>query len=139
MKQVIDFGNELDKRKLFEILKSRKKVKHIVEIKIAREIRSNLQNKYYWVVMGIIGEHCGYRPEEMHELMKLKFLGFEEKTIKQTGEVLKSIKSTKELQTNEFSNYIENIRLWALQDLDCYVCTPEEFDREQIELTTKYL
>jgi hypothetical protein len=111
MKEVIDFSNEADKRKLFEIIKTRKPLKYIVEFKIAREKRSNIQNAYYWVVLGIIGEYTGYEPEEMHELMKFKFLGFDEKVIKQTGEVLKNIKSTKTLDTLEFSNYIEKIRL----------------------------
>lgn len=139
MKLVVDFGSDTDKKKLWEVLKTRKPVKHVVEVKIAKEKRSNIQNSYYWVVVGIISEYIGYLPDEIHQLLKDKFLGRNQNVIKKTGEVFYVLKSTTALDTSEFSNYIEQIRLWALQDLDCYCPTPDEYREHQIELNTKYL
>lgn len=139
MKLLIDFSNQSDKRKLFEILKSRKLKTYVIEIKEAKEKRTLNQNSYYWVCLGIVGKHCGYTSDEMHELMKFKFLGVQEMSIKHTGEVLKSLKSTSKLNTLEFTAYIENIRNWSLNELDCYLPTPEEYFRQQIELNVQYL
>lgn len=139
MKFLIDFAKDTDKQKLFKILKSRKPKTYVIEIKEPRPKRTNKQNAYYWVCLGIIGQHCGYSSDEMHELMKYKFLGVEEKVVKQTGEMLKSLKSTQNLDSTEFTVYIDKIRLWGLQELDCYCPSPEEYYQNEIELNVKYL
>ena len=139
MKLVIDFSLDSDKRKLFEILKTRKPKKYIVEIKEAKEKRSNLQNNLYWVYMGILSEHTGYTPEEVHIELKEKFLGYYEKANKANGEVKRFIVESKKLDTLEFTKYIESVRLYAMQDLDCYLPLPQEYEMHQIELNVKYL
>ena len=40
--------------------------------------RSGQQSKYYWgVIVEMISQHTGYTPEEVHELLKQRFLGQE--------------------------------------------------------------
>ncbi|MCW3109899.1 MAG: hypothetical protein JWQ09_4405 [Segetibacter sp.] len=139
MKFVIDFSSKEDKNKLYEILKSRKHIKYVVEIKEARESRSLKQNNLYWVYIGILGEHLGYNSKEMHHVTKKHLLGSYEKANKVTSEIETFTPSSKDLDTLEFTQYIENVRLWAMQDFDCYLPTPLEYMQHQIELNTKYL
>lgn len=81
-------------------------VKIIVE-KI-KDIRSNRQNRYYWgVVLYLIGQHTGYLPEDLHEIFKSKFL--KTKRLWRGGEIT-TLRSTAELETDEFTEYIEQVR-----------------------------
>ena len=89
--------------------------------------------------MGILSDYTGYTPEEVHIELKEKFLGYYEKANKSTGEVKRFVVESKNLDTLEFTKYIESVRLYAMQDLDCYLPLPEEYERDQIELCVKYL
>ena len=139
MRFVIDFNQDSDKRKLFEVLKTRKPIKYIIDIKEARQKRSLDQNALYWVYMGILSEYTGYTPEEVHVELKEKFLGYYEKANRVTGEVKRFVAESKTLDTLEFTKYIESVRLYAMQDLDCYLPLPEEYQINEIELCAKYL
>jgi len=87
-----------------------------------RKKRSNNQNDYYWgVVVDILGNELGYTPDEMNEAIKMKFLLIE-------GEVLDTMKSTKDLNTVEFEDLMERIRIWASKDLNIYIPNPNEAD-----------
>ena len=61
--------------------------------------RNTAQNNYYWSMLREFGNHCGYHPEEMHDVCKTKF----------------KIKSTKELDIEEFSNYIDRVIFYAAE------------------------
>ena len=74
-------------------------------------IRSERQNKYYWkCIVKPIGEYTGYHKFEMHELLKERFI----------------IKTTKELDKQEFNEYCEEIRAWAAVDLGLHLQAPNE-------------
>lgn len=88
-----------------------------------RKNRSGEQNAYYWaVVVKMIAEHCGYRtPEEVqgvHEELRRKFLPG-------TGP-MQVRPSTAALSTEEFSDYIEQVRQWAAEELSIYIPDPNE-------------
>ena len=70
--------------------------------------RSLEANRYYWgIVLVVFSEHCGYEPEELHEVLKHRFLSI------QGG-------STANLDRRQFSAYIERvIRLAA--EMGCVV------------------
>lgn len=43
-------------------------------LKIKKPSRSESQLRYYWIVVGLLADHCGYTSEEMHDaLMSLKW------------------------------------------------------------------
>jgi hypothetical protein len=101
-----------------------------VEITIRRwkhtTTRSNSQNKYYWgVVLPTIGNHIGYTSDEMHEALKWKFL---RKPDSQTWEGVATVRSSKELDTLEFEEYLENVRRFAATDLGVTVPLPNEVE-----------
>lgn len=84
--------------------------------------RSLDQNSYYWgVCIAILGDHCGYDPEEMHEALKFKFL-------RKGKEGLETVTSTTDLNTKEFEDYLERIRRWASMELNCFIPQPNEVE-----------
>lgn len=86
--------------------------------------RSNNQNRYYWsVVVGTLSNELGYTVEEMHEVLKYKFLPKKEIDIK--GEHY-TIGTTTKLKTDEFEKYLEEIRRFALIDLGITIPLPNE-------------
>ncbi len=123
---ITDFSNETEKKKLYGILKSVKPVKYLVKLSKYRKQRSMPQNKYYWgVVLEILSDCTGFTPEEMHHVLKAKFNPVQ-KTFKATGETFLMGKSTTELNTEEMEKYLEQIRIFAVQELDCLIPLPNE-------------
>ncbi len=91
--------------------------------------RSNPQNKSYWklCVEPLAAYLEGYTRDEIHELLKYKFLS-EVRYIKdRTGkmEEVRVTKSTRSLTTVGFNQFMESIRVWASQ-LGCWLQEPNE-------------
>ncbi len=94
-----------------------------------RKPRSLPQNSYYWgVVLATFAEHLGYLPDELHRAMAGKFL------VKNPGEKIEVTKSTTELSTVEFNEYIEKIMQLAAED-GCVI--PDPTDAELISYMEK--
>jgi hypothetical protein len=74
-------------------------------------------------VIDIISGATGFTPQEAHDAMRFKFL------TDMQGELPK-VKSTSELTTVEFLDYIALIQQWASEFLDCYIPEPGELDHE---------
>ena len=84
--------------------------------------RSNQQNKYYWgVVISLLCETTGYFDEEMHDALKMMFLRDDTRKIP-------TLRSTANLTTVEFEEYLEKIRIWAVQELNCIIPLPNEVE-----------
>jgi NinB protein len=80
--------------------------------------RSDQQNRYLWgVVYEVIARQCGYTTEQIHDLLRYKFLKVEDG--RTPG--MYTITSTTKLTKDEFSEYIEQIRAWASEFLGCYI------------------
>lgn len=93
--------------------------------------RSNPQNAYLWgVVYPLILQglkDLGYElvtPEQVHELMKFKFLQTE--IANKDGEYIETIRSTTELTTTEFMDYLAEIWTWSKEYLNIYIPEPNE-------------
>lgn len=86
--------------------------------------RSSNQNRYYWgVVIKILCDHFGYFDEEMHEAMKWMFL-------RKTEGAIPTVLSTTRLNTLEFEDYVEKIRVWAMSEHEIKIPLPGEIDLE---------
>lgn len=99
-----------------------------IQITIAKRQykRSDRQNRYYFgVVVDIIGNELGYSPEEIHELLKALFL---KTKIPFKGNEVEIVKSTTALNTQEFEEYLEKIRIWASTELGVVIPLPNEID-----------
>lgn len=91
--------------------------------------RSNQQNRYYWgVLIDLLSEHTGFNREEMHEVLKHKFLRYTVWIPKKDNIKEQSIiaKSTSKLTTKQFEEYQSQIRQWASTDLGLFLPEPNE-------------
>src|SRR4051794_32304271 len=66
-----------------------------VTIELEKHERSNSQNSYYWVYLGVIERETGQNADEVHEWAKRKFLP--PRFIKVNGEEMKIPGSTTDL------------------------------------------
>lgn len=98
-----------------------------VEVAITRlrAARSLEQNRYLWgVVYQTLADYTGYTPEEIHDVCKAKFIPKRVALANGNGEVVGEFVlggSTRKLKKDECTEYIENIRRWAAESLDCYI------------------
>ncbi len=92
--------------------------------------RTNSQNRYYHgVVVKLIAQHTGHDPEQIHELLKLKFAPrwhFPEQVPSGMFVDLSIPLSTTRLDTLEFTEYTEKCRLWANEFLGLQIPLPGE-------------
>ena len=76
-------------------------------------IRSERQNKYYWkCIVQPLCDYTGYHKFEMHSCLKDLFI----------------LSTTKELDKQEFNQFCEEIRAWAITDLGVNLMPPNEFN-----------
>lgn len=90
--------------------------------------RSNQQSKYYWgCVVKILSEELGYTKNQMHDILKFRFLSEPASVKGRTGEVCLNVtRSTQDLDTKEFESLMSEIREWASIDLGIYIQEPNE-------------
>ena len=91
-----------------------------VIIRKPRTKRSDVQNSYYWgVVIELLSKELGYDKDEMHEILKYKFL-------QSNAMGMPYIKSTTKLSTGEFEEYLSKIKQWAAEFLNINIPLPNE-------------
>ena len=121
---VCDFDKEPDKLRLYNVLKGLKG-KSVIQIKKWRKKRSVNQNAYlHGVVYRYVGDEIGLTAAEAHQTMTAHFLSYE-KTLP-NGTVAKFVKSTTDLDTMEFEEYLEQIRTFMLEQFSCLIPLPNE-------------
>ena len=90
-------------------------IKVVIEIREAKDVRTNQQNKLWWIWMNTIGDSIGYSAPEIHEILKYKFLMKEEMI---DGEMHQSLKSTTTLTKKEFNKLTNDVLYWANDTLN---------------------
>lgn len=89
-----------------------------------RRIRSTEQNGYYWAEpIAVLADHTGHTEQEIHDSLKAMFLTEE---VDINGHKFNVVKSTTSLNTVEFEEYMQKIRMWASIDLGVYIRLPNE-------------
>jgi len=98
-----------------------------IEISKLYPTRTLKQNKWYWKVVGIVGEELGYTKDEMHLSFKFAFL----------NNNARQRVSTTELTTVEMSRYFEDICRFASEH-GIYIPDPKDYElREVLKLNNK--
>jgi hypothetical protein len=93
--------------------------------------RSNPQNAYYWGVVvplireGLNGVGYDVSKDETHDLIKYRFAR-RSLVNKDTGEVIETTGSTTEMDTFDFSKFIEKIQIWSVEYLNVVIPSPNE-------------
>lgn len=94
-------------------------------ISMKKPTRSDSQLRYYWVVIGLIADHCGYNSEELHDaIMKLKFGTKKIKVGKDLVEVRKSISNGAKFRKMEMMELLDFV-LEKANELEVVVPTKE--------------
>lgn len=78
-----------------------------MSVKIAPMKRSLDQNALYHALIGIIAKEIGETPDSLHEQVKVRFLGVEEKEV--WGQKLIQPKSTASLNKRDFGELIDKV------------------------------
>jgi len=92
-------------------------------LRVEKSQRSLNQNSYYWgVVLDILSKHTGYEIDELHEILKYKFL--QVATSSEGKEPYQYVKSTTKLNTAEMEEYLDRIKRWAAMELSCVIPDP---------------
>lgn len=90
--------------------------------------RSMSQNRYYWgVIVKILGDEFGYQPDEMHEILKSKFL---RRWSQGKLGVFPYAQSTAKLSTLAFEEYLKKVRIWAASEFQIVIPLPNEITLE---------
>lgn len=116
-KEIIEFLNK-QKDWLYKIQKHRKR-------------RSVSQNAYLHFIFSYISNKTWVDPDEVKEVLKSKFLkqyNIEFDTV--------YIKRTSDLTTAEINQFIEKIRIWAMEFLDIEIPNPK--DERLLEYIDQY-
>ena len=103
---------------------------YIVDVKKQRNNRSIMQNNYYWkCIVQTLSEELGYYPNEMHDILKVKFASEWQSIEVNNNKVgLQVINSTATMDTKAFEIYAEQIRIWALSELNIRLMLPNEYE-----------
>jgi hypothetical protein len=102
-----------------------------VIITVARHVatRSQQQNRWYWgVIVELLSEHTGYTPDELHEVLKAKFIPKKLALQDGNGEIKGEFViggTTTGMDKIEFGEYCESIRRWAAEELDVVIPDPD--------------
>ena len=123
-------NNPTEKAQLIDAIMALAIVRPMVfEWKQYRKKRSNSANNLYWLWLTDMAKFfstpkTNFEPEDMHDLMRHEFLGYEEVVIGHT--VLKpKLKSTADDDTAEFCEYMQQVDHWSI-DHGCSLPRPED-------------
>ena len=96
-----------------------------VEIKPYRKNRSTSQNRLYWMWLNCLSDHTGHTPDELHQEMKVRFLGVEHIEVKGVHLILP--KSTTKLTTQEFTDFLKKVESAGVE-LGCALPIPDDYN-----------
>ena len=119
MKQLKAFGKIVNGKIIFDdkakfisdISNFDNNIKIVIEVREAKDIRTNAQNRLWWKWIEIISDELGYEDkQEIHNILKYKFLLKEEMI---NGELHQGLKSTTTLTKQEFGKLTQDVFYWA--------------------------
>ena len=87
-----------------------------IRIKVRSNNRSKEQNSLYWKWINILSNETGFQVEEMHELVKYKFL--QRNVVNNDGVEEVILKSTTTLTVSEFNKFMNDVLYWSNENLN---------------------
>lgn len=122
--------DETSIRKLGKDLRDMPEANYRVEVYKKHAVRSLKANAYYHVILNIIGISTGHTHEQLHEICKKKFNGdiihLPKGGMEQVG------KSTKNLDTAEFTGYVNRVKQWAQDEFGIIIPDAKQLDERRI-------
>lgn len=135
---IITSGDESTFKELGKYLRELKPgSNYIIEVKKNRAIRSLSQNKYYHAILNIIAIDTGHTHEELHEAMKMKFNCSVIFFPKGGSQIIS--KTTSNLDSLEFTTYINQVKNWALNEFGIVIPEAKDIDYQRwLEIENTY-
>lgn len=116
-------------------------IKVTVTVENFKRKRSLSQNNYLHFAIQMIAEETGEEMELLKDALKARFGLREAITSKsgeelcdENGEVLERLKSTSDYTTSEMSDFIDKIRMWALEFLNINIPDADTYRNYNIKL-----
>lgn len=81
--------------------------------------RSSQANRRYWKILELFAKETGHDADELHDILKEKFLGTREVVI--AGERYVARPSTKKLSTENFRKYADQVENWGIEVLGIWL------------------
>ncbi len=141
---VLNLALASEKKKLMAHIGSLPAGLYEVSIKLRKKTRSLQANRYYFAA--VCHPFCEWLRREWgdpsisiddaHDILKAKILGWDERVIEQTGEVVKRLPRSKDLDKWDFNNYIDKAAAW-LAELGIVVIPSELFHEGKQDDNTK--
>lgn len=97
---------------------------HLIEFKPFRKARSLPQNKLFWLWMRCIKDETGNDVDTLYEYFCEKFLPWSEKEL--FGNGVRMVGGTSQLNTKEFDDFLENIRMDMLHEQNIILPNPDD-------------
>jgi hypothetical protein len=116
---------EFNKKEFNEYMSKLEDGNYSLEVKKIKNPRSLAQNRYYWFICGLLAEKFKIENDKVHELLKYLFLRHEEWS-DVAGVSIVSLKSTTDLNTKEFEEFLDRIRKWSLEEYNFVIPIPNE-------------
>lgn len=127
---VINGNLKRNRSEILETIKSFEGRDVLITFEKPKKKRSNNQNSYYWGIVIVLIKSAlkdtgnNLNTNDVHDLLRLKFLK-ETISIKyETGEVIERVRSTTELTTSQFMDYIAEIQQFAAEYFDLIIPDP---------------
>jgi len=102
----------------------------LVEVKQYRKNRTVAQNKLYRRWLGEISKYTGDTPDGLHEHFKNEYIDTE--YTQALGKTTPKTKTTTDLNTKEFSEYLGKIEHFSIHFLNCPLSHPEDLYMESM-------
>lgn len=96
-----------------------------VRIQKLKSKRSDQQNRYWWAIVTILSNELGYTKDELHEILKFKFLK-RSKVDEKTGEIFEYLGSTATLNKTEFADMTSELIRWSAETFSIILPIPGE-------------
>lgn len=113
-------------KKLGKALKGLPAGEYVVKVELNRPVRSLDQNKYYHAILKIIGAETGNEHDELHRICKQKFNS--DTHYREDGTAMVYVNSTSDLNSKEFTAYINNVKQWALEEFQIVIPDRKDLD-----------
>lgn len=75
--------------------------------------RSVEQNDFYWTLLTHISQETGYTKDDLHDMLRYKFLGMQKKEV--AGVNIEYLPSSTKLKVGEMADYLTQIEAWSAQ------------------------
>jgi len=128
---LLKIRTERDKQTAVDYINKLPDKPYDVSIKLHKQTRTCPQNRLYWMWINAISKDTGNEPDDLHDYFGSKYLP--KIAVKMFGgDILDKNISTTQLNTAEFTAYLEKIQIFASAELGIILPNPDDKYFEQM-------